>query len=390
MGLYLMDKPGAQNKNQGDEFFGKMTFKGFEDDYRGYDDEEKDKRQIFTVDNTPPQKKHIPKVACFFGRRGDGKTLGMSAVAAWTQTRNRKLGVDYGILANFDLTFADRAYQHIIDEIKEFPVWLDDKKYWLLLIDEIAELLPAARGMSSNNLEIGAFLKQIRKRGVSVMCATQFPTEVGWNLLRQVDFFIRCKSRREGRTIDTFWWDWPGNVTGDWSRKYFPPEPDTQDWHFRIHNTDRMWGTYRTEEVIAPSFTDAQLKEEMRARAMQNYRGAGNMGGADLMLPEEPSPLGTSPDEVVDADDFAPVAAKSIRTPSLGMTFSVRGLPPYIAEAVNELVPNFGINLPLEVLTQQVTQMQGFLVPANDIKSMVIRSGRRVGPPPDHVIDFEE
>ena len=387
MGLYTMDKAAPPKKNLGDEFFGKMAFKGFEDDYRSYDDEEKDKRQIFTVDNTPHQKKHIPKVACYFGRRGDGKTLAMSAVAAWTQLRNQKRGIDYGIIANFDLTFADRAYQQIIDEIKEFPPWLDDKAYWLLLIDEIAELLPAARGMSSNNLEIGAFLKQIRKRGVSVMCATQFPTEVGWNLLRQVDFFIRCKSRREGRTVDTYWWDWPGNITGDWSRKYFPPEPDTHDWHFRIHNTDRMWGAYSTEEVIAPSFTDDELKENMRARALQNYKDGGNLGDVDLVLPLEPSPHGTAPDEVLDAGDFAPIGPKD-RTPSLGMTFSVRGIPPYIAEAVNELVPNFGIKLPLEVLTQQVTQMQGFVVPANDIKSTLIRSGRRVGPPPDQVIDF--
>lgn len=226
----------------------------------------KRQRKIHTIDNISRPKKHIPKVSCLFGRRGDGKTLALSVLAGLTKRRNEKAGISFAVLSNYQLTFADVASQSLVHDLQEFPDWLDNWDYKLILIDEIAEIVPSARGGSTNNMLTVSFLKMIRKLGCSVLCATQFPQEVSHGLLRQVDFFIRCKSLRDGRSIDTFWWDWPGNLTGNWGRKWFPPEPDTHDWYFRLHNTDRFWGTYRTEEVIAPHHVRDEKMIEIRER----------------------------------------------------------------------------------------------------------------------------
>ena len=81
--------------------------------------------------------------------------------------------------------------------------------------------------------------------------------------LRQCDWFILSQAVEGGRHLRTYWWDWPGNITGNWGRKYFPPERDTHDFAIGYSNTWRMFGRYKTEEIIAPRFSDR--REEIRA-----------------------------------------------------------------------------------------------------------------------------
>lgn len=231
----------------------------------------------------PRQKKHIPKVACLFGRRGDGKTLMMSTLARIERARNDALKTSFAILANYELEYADRSGQSLVHELQQFPDWLEKWDYKLILIDEIADILPSARGMSNNNLLTISFLRMLRKLGCSVVVGTQFPQEISLGLLRQVDYFIRCKSRAEGRYIDTFWWDWPGNITGKWGRKYWPPEPETHDWSFRYHNTDKVWGSYRTEEIIAPHHIDESRMQMIRDREAK--------AGKKVVSGEKPVPV---------------------------------------------------------------------------------------------------
>ena len=218
---------------------------------------------VQTLDSLPARRRHIPNVTCIFGRRGKGKTLLATTQAEQRKERCNRGGISHRLYSNFWMAAADRSYQHIVEELQEFPVWLEDSDFATLAIDEVAELLPSMRPMSSDNLLTMGFLKQIRKRGVSVIMATQYPQEVTMGILRQCDWFILTDAVEGGRHIKTYWWDWPGNITGRWGRKYFPPERDTHDFAVSYSNTYRMFGRYRTEEIVAPRFSDR--REEIRA-----------------------------------------------------------------------------------------------------------------------------
>ena len=218
---------------------------------------------VHTLDSLPARRKHIPTVTCIFGRRGQGKTLLATTMGEQLKTRFDRAGLPFRLYSNYWMAASDKSDQHIVEELQEFPVWLGDSPYSLLEVDEVAELLPSLRPMANDNLLTMGFLKQIRKRGISAILATQYPQEVTMGILRQCDWFILTQSVEGGRHLKTYWWDWPGNITGRWGRKYFPPERDTHDFAVGYSNTWRMFGRYRSEEIIAPRFADR--REEIRA-----------------------------------------------------------------------------------------------------------------------------
>ena len=230
------------------------------DQIRWTEDEE---AAVHTLDSLPARRKHIPTVTCIFGRRGQGKTLLATTMGEQLKTRFDRAGLPFRLYSNYWMAAADRSDQHIVEELQEFPTWLNDSPYSLLEVDEVAELLPSLRPMANDNLLTMGFLKQIRKRGISAILATQYPQEVTMGILRQCDWFILTQSVEGGRHLKTYWWDWPGNITGRWGRKYFPPERDTHDFAVGYSQTWRMFGRYRTEEIIAPRFADR--REEIRA-----------------------------------------------------------------------------------------------------------------------------
>jgi len=232
--------------------------------------------QVQTVDSLRGRSKHIPSVTCIYGRRGQGKTLLASTMAHQLKSRFRRAGIPFRLYSNFWMDGSDRAYQGIVEELQTFPRWLDEAPFSLLVIDEVAELLPSLRAMSSDNLLTMGFLKQIRKRGVSVVMATQYPQEITMGILRQCDWFILSQAVEGGRHLKTYWWDWPGNITGNWGRKYFPPERDTHDFAVGYSNTYKMWGSYRTDEIVAPRFSNR--REEIRKE--QTERRLGRLDGA--------------------------------------------------------------------------------------------------------------
>ena len=256
-----------------------------------------------TVDSLPARTKHIPSVTCIFGRRGQGKTLLATTMIAQLQTRFERggLGDDHRVYTNYWTRYSDKAEQTIVEELQEFPQWLDDSTYSVLGIDEVAELLPSLRPMASDNLLTMGFLKQIRKRGVSVVMATQYPQEVTMGTLRQCDWFIRSEAVQGGRHLRSFWWDWPGNITGRWGRKYFPPERDTHDFAVGYSNTYRMWGSYRTEEIIAPRWAAERerIRDEqyaLRSEALES----GDPERIEAAAPREYKGLGVDVQAVIE------------------------------------------------------------------------------------------
>ena len=138
----------------------------------------------------------------------------------------------------------------------------------MIALDEIAELLPSTRAMSAYNLLSGTFLRQIRKRNCEVLGATQFPQEISRSVLRQTDFFVECELVDNGKGVKTYWWDWWGQITGRYDHKYFPPMKGTHDYSFTLYGTNKMFGQYRTEEVIASVY----MEDSARARIVnQQY-----------------------------------------------------------------------------------------------------------------------
>ena len=248
-------------------------------DFGWGEDQPEGTQNLRTINDLYGRDKHIPTVSCFIGRRGKGKTLMTTTLGRLMQERFNRAGIPFRVYSNYWTSFSDRADQAIVEDLQEFPAWLDEVPYSLLLIDEVAELLPSMRPTTGNNLLTMTFFKQIRKRGVSIIMATQFPQEITTGILRQCDFFINCRALYGGRAVETMWWDWPGNITGNWGRKYWPPEPDTEDWKIVFHNTDKMWGSYNTDEIVAPHHSDR--REAIRDQQVQRR---GELVGAS---PEE-------------------------------------------------------------------------------------------------------
>ena len=210
----------------------------------------KDQEVLWGPDNLPSPwwRQFRPLVCMFFGRRGKGKTLAMSTVAKYQQARYRHAKVDMQVMANYHLDFADRASPYIVNDMAAYPDWA---RRAILCIDEVGSQFPSRRSLAGVNLNFANFLTQIRKRDVEVQFTTQFPQVVDQLVLLQVDLFIECDVDRAGRTLDLYIHDWWGQWTGKNYRKPWPPDSDTYDEARTIYNPRRLYGQYKTGEVIA-------------------------------------------------------------------------------------------------------------------------------------------
>lgn len=197
----------------------------------------------------------LPRVAILFGRRGQGKTLWLTAMLWMLKMRAEALGTPRMVFTNYWTSFSDHASPYLLDELQEFPDWANNA---IIGLDEIVDLMPSSRAMSTYSLLTQTFLRQIRKRGCEVIGATQFPQELGRAVLRQVDFFLETELVQYGRGVRTYWHDWWGQFTGQYKQRYWPPERDAHDFSFTLWGTDQMFGHYRTEEVVASVYSDTR------------------------------------------------------------------------------------------------------------------------------------
>ena len=197
----------------------------------------------------------LPRVAILFGRRGQGKTLWLTAMLWMLKMRAELLGQPRKVFTNYWTSFSDHASPYLLDELQEFPDWANNA---IIGLDEIVDLMPSSRAMSTYSLLTQTFLRQIRKRGCEVLGATQFPQELGRAVLRQVDFFLETELVQYGRGVRTYWHDWWGQFTGQYKQRYWPPERDAHDFSFTLWGTDNMFGHYRTEEVVASVYSDTR------------------------------------------------------------------------------------------------------------------------------------
>lgn len=251
--------------------------------------------------------KFMPRVMVIFGRRGQGKTLWMTNMLYLMKLRYKKVGVNFRVFTNYQTSFSDYQSPTLLDELSEFPPWANNA---IIGLDEIADLLPSSRAMSNHSVLSQSFFRQIRKRGCEVMCATQFPQEITRGLLRQVDWFVETSIIDKGQAIKTYWHDWWGQWTGQFKLRYWPPERAAHDYSFTLMGTDKMFGHYQTEEVIANTYSDSR-------QSIIDQQWSGESGNdADFLSVMQHVDRGS----IVDISDLVPIAKAYMRRDYMSVT----------------------------------------------------------------------
>ena len=206
-----------------------------------------------------------PIIAMFWGRRGQGKTLSMTAVGAmmlqrylWAGIKSSAANPDgHKICANYHVSFADFYNPMLVDMLVDFPPWAH---HMTCLVDEILAYFPNRRSLARGNLNFGTFLQQIRKRKIELLFTTQFPQNMDKIMVEQVDLFIRPEIYNRGNSVRLIIHDWWGQFTGNMWTKKWPPIFEPPDWIIPIHGIKNVYGAYPTEEVVAPMWSGNRME----------------------------------------------------------------------------------------------------------------------------------
>lgn len=167
-------------------------------------------------------------IIMYKGRRGCGKTLTMVKDAynfyskGWEIYSNFNISIPYKKLSNED----------IINLINNQKI-----RDCVLLIDEIQTIIDSRRSMSKSNLNLSYFIQQIRKRGIVLLCTTQFTRTTDVRLREHVDIVVKPKIYPKYPVVEVEYFD----VTAE--EEQGMPEVRTI-----IYNPERVFKLYNTEE----------------------------------------------------------------------------------------------------------------------------------------------
>ena len=228
---------------------------------------------MFYAKDIRPSRSFRPLCIMLWGRRGEGKTLGMTAIANAMRETYLSHGVRYHktlrpwgrrIGSNYHIDFADFNNPMLVDMIVDFPPWA---RRMLFCVDEILAFFPNRRSLARPNLNFSTFLQQIRKLETELIFTTQFPQNMDGQILQQIDLFGTPKRINKGRDLKILLWDWWGQFTGNFASKKWPPNPaeNPPDYQLTIYDIERFYGAYPTEEVVAPMWSAS--REDMVARS---------------------------------------------------------------------------------------------------------------------------
>ena len=230
--------------------------------------EEEDNAPL-NLSDLPPQRKFKPDVLLILGQRGAGKGLYMQLKSYWIKKRYRKyrktLGVDFQLFANYKNDLADVVNPDLVEDAIQFE---DTLHNGTLMIDEIATAVPNSRSISHQNVGWYDYLTQIRKRNIEVVMATQFARVIDVKTLLQVNWIINVRVIGDGKGIVQHIYDlWGNEIRGLPPRK--PQIPSWWDFDLSVTTlgTDRLFGTYDTDEEIPP----LRLKNRDRILRKQGY-----------------------------------------------------------------------------------------------------------------------
>ncbi len=247
------------------------------------------------------QRNYNPTNMLLYGRRGQGKTLTLTAILkmfhdAFWDPRLGKMAGKRRVASNYWVKFAQEAgplgYEQgyielpngdvgygkipidpcdpeLPNRLVNFPPWAAHR---LIAIDEIADVLNS--GMANSRLvrDWSSVFRQQRKLRTEFIMATQFPQQVARNaVVTQVDLMVLVKPHFFSWSADLLIFDIHGSLTGNWGKhQYLPPREIDADWERGIENLHLVKDEYNTYEMVPPSWSksrEAITKRQYAGRA---------------------------------------------------------------------------------------------------------------------------
>ena len=208
--------------------------------------------EILTPYDVYTSRKFEPSAIMLVGRRGRGKTLGMTGLGAFQKERFRLRNIPSLIGSNYWTDFSDILNPDMIQWLNADGLWDPRAKNMYCLIDEAGAQFANRRSLNAVNVDFIQVLVQIRKLMTEMVFTTQFPQWVDIQVLYQIDLFIMMDSNYDNSIIDMYIFDWWGQWTGRNNKKAWPPQMEDVDAHATMYNTDSLFNRYRTNQVVPP------------------------------------------------------------------------------------------------------------------------------------------
>lgn len=126
-------------------------------------------------------------IVLYKGSRGKGKTLTM------VKDGLGYLNEGYKIIRNFECKFGE-----YIDNDGVLSLSKDSEIYnCVLMIDEIQIFFDNRQSMMKKNITFSNFIQQIRKRGITILCTTQYSNTIDIRLRQHLDIIAFPNFKRD-------------------------------------------------------------------------------------------------------------------------------------------------------------------------------------------------
>jgi len=180
-------------------------------------------------------------IILYKGRRGAGKTLTMVKDALNFYDKG------WDIYSNFDISI---PYKKVVNDDLINLATNDNINNCVLLVDEIQLLIDSRRSMKKESLNFTYFIQQIRKKGIILLCTTQFTRTVDVRLREHVDIVVKPRIYREYPVVEAEYFD----VTSEEELGYIESK-------IIVYNPQRIFSLYDTNEVLQGVETTNKTKE---------------------------------------------------------------------------------------------------------------------------------
>lgn len=168
------------------------------------------------------------------GARGRGKTLTMIKDAL----RYKRNGWDI---------YSNMENQEVAEYMSNEKILNIDKETKLnrcvLVIDEIQTLFDSRRSMKKSNLDFSYFIQQLRKRGVILLCTTQYTNNVDLRLRQHIDILALPRHFKKYNVCEVTYVD----MTSIEDVEFGITEPRKVKI---TYNAKQIYGLYNTNEMI--------------------------------------------------------------------------------------------------------------------------------------------
>ena len=263
-----------------------------------------------------------PIIVLLHARRGRGKTVTMSAMAAAHRKRWDEAKVPYTVFANYWLAtcndecprwgcpqekghIAHYSWEDMPNEMAQGAPWA---RHGLMCLDEAQEYLLSKRAISKQNVTIESMLRMVRKMRVDCFLTTQRAGSLSQDALWQIDYVVEVESQpwqfetdfRGNLEIRQYIFDFWGQDTGRPSQRVMPPPRFTWDkgTGARRRNYDDLrtliftpaqrnsiFRRFDSDWVIQSRYTDDRFEIDRSHRERRPYKVETLEVGADGLVP---------------------------------------------------------------------------------------------------------